>query len=176
MTAGRPLEVLAVCSGNICRSPLLEKLLARALAGTARVRSAGTLGLSGYPPYHVCAALAPEFGVDLDDFQSTPLDEELLSTADFVLVLEKRHRSHIQSIYGEHPGLFLVSEFLPPSYQRQLRFTGHDAATIRQGSTIPDPMGRPSAEVRPVLEILELAAQGFVAWLEERRRTQLPVV
>ncbi len=45
--SSRPLHVTFVCSGNICRSPMAEKMFAhqieeRGLAGLVRVSSAGT--------------------------------------------------------------------------------------------------------------------------------------
>ncbi len=161
-------SILAVCSGNICRSPVLEKLLQKALGDRAEVRSAGTLGLNGYPPYGVCEALATEFGVDLTDFTSTALSEELITGADFILVLERAHRRVVEQVHGLHRGLFMTSDFLPEDFERVLRFQRASApVTVVRGASIPDPMGTPPEEVRPVLEILQLAVDGFVAWLEE---------
>ncbi|MDQ3422084.1 MAG: low molecular weight phosphatase family protein, partial [Actinomycetota bacterium] len=45
--------MLVVCTGNICRSPLAERLLQRRLGDRAVVRSAGVQGLeaSAMDPY-----------------------------------------------------------------------------------------------------------------------------
>jgi protein-tyrosine phosphatase len=45
MTDGPRFRVIAICSGNVCRSPFLELLLGRALAdrGDLEVASAGTI-------------------------------------------------------------------------------------------------------------------------------------
>ncbi|PYP07732.1 MAG: hypothetical protein DMD59_14365 [Gemmatimonadetes bacterium] len=52
----RPATVLAVCHGNICRSPFAAALLGRELAGFGiAVQSAGFLGFNRPPPAEAMA-------------------------------------------------------------------------------------------------------------------------
>ena len=75
-------QLLFVCSGNTCRSPMAEacfKVLAQAhgLDGLI-VKSAGTGAIKGAPAsYQACEAVK-EIGGDLRDFSSTPLSFEIL--------------------------------------------------------------------------------------------------
>ncbi|CUR57615.1 putative Protein-tyrosine-phosphatase [metagenome] len=120
-----PLEVLFVCTANICRSPVME-LLAREMAGEgARVTfaSAGTHGYDDHP-------LNPDMAVTLTpglggEFRSRRLTREILAEADLVLTAEGSHRTHI---LDEQPQL-----------HRKVFTLGQFAATIAQ---IPGLTGR----------------------------------
>ena len=50
-------SILAVCTGNVCRSPAVERLLASKLGPTVSVSSAGTHALVGHPISEPMAAL-----------------------------------------------------------------------------------------------------------------------
>lgn len=90
-------RVLHVCTGNICRSPMAEHLMRRALndagAGRVVVESAGTWGHTGSPmePYAL-AALAAR-GVDGADFRARELAAEHVAGADLVLAATREHRA-----------------------------------------------------------------------------------
>ena len=49
--------ILTVCTGNLCRSPAAERLLASKLGPTVKVSSAGTHALVGQPISEPMAAL-----------------------------------------------------------------------------------------------------------------------
>ena len=59
VTAGRPFTVLAVCTGNICRSPAVERLLVAELGpgSDVHVVSAGVGAVVGAPISPPMAAL-----------------------------------------------------------------------------------------------------------------------
>ena len=50
-------SILTVCTGNICRSPAVERLLTRKLGPTVSVSSAGTHALVGHPIAEPMASL-----------------------------------------------------------------------------------------------------------------------
>ena len=52
-----PFSILVVCTGNVCRSPAAERLLASKLGSTVQVASAGTHALVGQPISEPMAAL-----------------------------------------------------------------------------------------------------------------------
>lgn len=98
MTAPAPgFRVLHVCTGNICRSPMAERLMVLGLAQRSltdvEVTSAGTWGHSGSPMEpHALTTLA-EYGVDGEDFRARELVAEHVVAADLVLAATREHRA-----------------------------------------------------------------------------------
>jgi protein-tyrosine phosphatase len=90
------LEILTVCTGNICRSPLAEQLLRLRLAPLpVVVRSAGTYDLEGEPMTPESARLAAGLGVPAEDsasHRSHHLTERDLVSPDLVLTMTRAHR------------------------------------------------------------------------------------
>jgi len=85
--------VLVVCTGNICRSPAVQHLLARSLDASVSVTSAGTRGLPGWPVDDRMASRLGADGVDVAGFRSRPLTARLMEDADLVLALTGAHRA-----------------------------------------------------------------------------------
>jgi protein-tyrosine phosphatase len=85
-------RVLVVCTGNVCRSPYLERILRRDLTGTRiLVGSAGTGALVGKPMDLTSAALLEAKGLRGDDFVARALTPELVRDADLVIGAAREH-------------------------------------------------------------------------------------
>ncbi|MBA5248009.1 MAG: low molecular weight phosphotyrosine protein phosphatase [Gammaproteobacteria bacterium] len=86
-------NILMVCVGNICRSPMAEALLRDRLAQKKEVQiaSAGVGALVGHGADATAQALMLEQGIDISTHKARQLDGELLSEYDLVLVMEKGH-------------------------------------------------------------------------------------
>ena len=99
---GRRYHVSFVCSGNICRSPIAEKVFAReveqaGLADRVRVTSAGTGSWHvGDPADARAAALLAEHGYE-DTHVARQLDDELLD-ADLLVALDAGHLRALRRI------------------------------------------------------------------------------
>lgn len=109
-------QLLFVCSGNTCRSPMAEacfKVLAQAhgLDGLI-VKSAGTGAIKGAPAsYQACEAVK-EIGGDLRNFSSTPLSFELVDKSDLIIAMTAGHRAEILRRYPAAAGkVRLLLEF-----------------------------------------------------------------
>lgn len=92
--------ILTVCTGNVCRSPLLERLLQREVdaelgGGAVAVRSAGTQALVGRAMDDRSADLLRELGGDPSGFTARALDEKLVEQAALVLTATPEHRSRV---------------------------------------------------------------------------------
>jgi protein-tyrosine phosphatase len=85
-------SILAVCTGNVYRSPAVERLLASKLGPTVTVGSAGTHALVGHPTAQPMASLLPDGGVDPDAFETRRLSEEMLKNADLILSMTRAQR------------------------------------------------------------------------------------
>lgn len=87
-----PFRVLAICTGNLFRSPAAEFLLREALPAGIAVVSAGTRARPGMPVDPEMAVLLERVGLDTRGFRSRPLTGEDVRAADLVLGLTRAHR------------------------------------------------------------------------------------
>ncbi|WP_246204416.1 low molecular weight phosphatase family protein [Streptomyces tailanensis] len=91
-------RVLFVCTGNLHRSPLAERLLTARLAaspgtsGGFRVSSAGTVAMAGTPMDPAAATLLVELGGDPRGALARRLTTALVEDADLVLGAAAEHR------------------------------------------------------------------------------------
>lgn len=99
MTTPPPFRILTVCTGNICRSPMAERLLQHGLdqvsPGAFEVRSAGTGALVGHAIEPHVEGFIRVMGASADDFVSRQLTPAILKEQDLVLALTRKHRSRI---------------------------------------------------------------------------------
>jgi len=94
-----PFSILAVCTGNICRSPAVERLLASKLGPTVTVSSAGTHALVGYPISDPMAALLMDKGFEPHPFAARRLTEHMLKDADLVLTMTRAQRGLVVELW-----------------------------------------------------------------------------
>jgi protein-tyrosine phosphatase len=95
-----------VCTGNICRSPMAERLavvgLAERLGQDAErfeVTSAGTFGLLGNPMEPFAAQVLESLGGNPAGFVARRLDSDLVAAADLVTTATLEHRSIAVSLH-----------------------------------------------------------------------------
>jgi protein-tyrosine phosphatase len=132
-----PFSILAVCTGNVCRSPAVERLLASKLGPTVIVSSAGTHALIGHPISDPMAGLEPA------PFEARRLSEQMLKEADLVLTMTRDQRG-------------LVVELLPAAVRRA--FTLREFARLLSAvDPAALPAGPPAERLRAAIP---LAAAG----------------
>lgn len=128
-----PRRLIFVCSGNICRSPMAERIfMARARQRGHKVMalSMGTLGIHGRSAPREAIEACREIGVELDGHASQGLSAGLLGHAGAILVMETKHRDAIIALdTGLADRTELLGSYAP------------DAAT--GGLEIDDPIGQP---------------------------------
>jgi protein-tyrosine phosphatase len=96
-------NLLVVCVGNICRSPVGERLLQAALPQT-KVTSAGIAALVGHSADETAAAVAAANGISLDGHVSRQLTSELGASQDLILVMEAGHKHEIAKRFPQLSG------------------------------------------------------------------------
>ena len=80
-------NILVVCMGNICRSPIAERILQKKLPGH-RVSSAGINALAGKDADFQAIKTALKHGVVVAGHTARQLTPEMCNAADLILVME----------------------------------------------------------------------------------------
>ena len=139
-------SVLVVCVGNICRSPLGERVLAERLPGL-RIASAGLAAVVGQGADASAALVAAEIGVDLGGHVARQLTAEIGSAHDLILVMEPGHRDEVFRRFPSLSGRVMLFD----------QWTG--------GQGVPDPYGKPLDVHRKTRALIVAAAEPWIARL-----------
>ncbi|MDK9699248.1 MAG: Sua5/YciO/YrdC/YwlC family protein [bacterium] len=98
------LNVLILCTGNICRSAMAEHLLRAKLQHEKhphiKVKSAGTATMGGSAVLPQTEAVLSEIGIDVTHHRSQPVTRKLISEADIILGMT---REHLDAIWDRLP-------------------------------------------------------------------------
>jgi protein-tyrosine phosphatase len=92
----RKFTILAVCTANICRSPVIEILLRQRLDPDRFViGSAGTQGWRNAPVDSMVVLELERLGARADGFASRILTDDLIEDADLILTAARDHRADV---------------------------------------------------------------------------------
>ena len=123
--ACRPLDIqsvrsiLILCHGNKLRSPLVEALLRKYLAGSANTArlSVCSAGLIDHPEERADERgriVAREFGVSLDDHKPRRVTPKLLEEADVIFIMDHLNEARIRVSYPNVTGkTFYLGAYSP---------------------------------------------------------------
>jgi protein-tyrosine-phosphatase len=150
------MDILVVCTGNICRSPmaegLLRQMLSRKQKTNVHIHSAGTHGLDDQPAAPFAVQAAAEMGIDISGHRARSLDRDMVAKADLILVMEPFHRE-------------IVARVVPREETDKLRLLA-DFERPRQSDTIDDPYTRSLKIYRACLKRIQHCLAGVVHDLE----------
>lgn len=130
-------SVLAVCIGNICRSPAAEVLLRQRLPGL-QVASAGLQALDGYGIDPMMRQVLQAAGAEPGAHSARTLAPWMLAQASLVLVMDTAQKQHIERQYPAARGrVFRLGEPLgldiPDPYRQDRETFERVHALIDQG-------------------------------------------
>ncbi len=152
------LHVTFVCSGNICRSPMAEKMFAhqiseRGLGDVVRVTSAGTGNWHAGAGADVRTKRVLRDHGYPTDHRAAQVDDDHLS-ADLVIALGRNHQRLLRQLGVDDSRLRLLRSFDP-----------------RSGAHTPDvedPYYGDHSDFETAFVVIEAALPGLHAWVDER--------
>ena len=150
-------KVLFVCTANVCRSPMAEKLFARAVENSSLTQkivsySAGLSAMDGDKASQNSMDACEEIGVDISDHRSAGLTRTSLEDASAIFCMTESHRALI-NMYFELPPrypIFLMREFIEG-----------------ESKELPDPYGQDIDVYRQCRDRMLEAMPSLINWVEK---------
>ncbi|WP_262365921.1 low molecular weight phosphotyrosine protein phosphatase [Gordonia sp. OPL2] len=168
-------SVLFVCTGNICRSPIGERVLARMAerAGVAvSSSSAGVGAMNGHAMHPYAVEVLDEHGYDATAFESRYLRPPILQGVDLVLCMTRDHRAGAQQLLPVRwKRMFTVTEFaelidiVDGSTLDEIIAARSRIDTNSAHLDIKDPMGRPKEDFERVFGEIEPHVATIASWV-----------
>ena len=149
-------NVLFVCTGNICRSPIAEGLFRRLLGNRKEIEvaSAGVHAVRGQPPSLYAVQVCEEEGVDIGGLRSQPLTGALVDRATHIFAMTGAHLETIQMLFPQGAEKsFLLREFEEPG------------TTVWRD--VPDPIGLGREVYEDCTRIIKNALPSVLAFVEQ---------
>lgn len=154
----RSFQILFVCTGNSCRSPLAEGLMKKKVADLGlsdiQVSSAGVACLDGMRAAENAVLAAKESGADINRHRTRSVHSAMITGSDLTVVMEPRHKQEVLDLVPEARGrVFLLTELGSPPGDRGIK----------------DPIGEPLEAYRACRDEIARCLDGVVAKIKELR-------
>jgi protein-tyrosine phosphatase len=158
----QPYRICVVCLGNICRSPMAERVLAAqlgpaGLAGRVVVDSAGTGDWHvGEPMDSRARAELSRRGYDAGGHEARQIQPDWLEDYDLLLAMDRSNLAGLAELAVGKPGLA----------GRIMLLRAFDPAAAG-GAEVPDPYYGRADDYAEVFDLVAAAAKGLVSRLSE---------
>ncbi|MDO6407408.1 protein tyrosine phosphatase [Pantoea phytobeneficialis] len=139
-------SILVICTGNICRSPIAERLLRRAMPHK-KIDSAGVGALVGHPADPAAERVAIKHGVTLKGHSGTKFESAMGRNYELLLVMEKEHLEQISR--------------RAPELRGKTMLLGHWI----NDKEIPDPYHKSDEAFESVYQLIDQACQHWASKL-----------
>ena len=160
MSSDKPISVLFICMGNICRSPTAEGVFRHLVAeegldASISTDSAGTHAYHvGEPPDRRARAAAERRGISLDGITARRVSDDDFDRFDYVIAMDRDN-------------LALLNQQADPAHHPKIRlFLEYSSA---HEDEVPDPYYGGAAGFERVLDLVEDASRGLLETLRKDR-------
>lgn len=138
-------NILMICTGNICRSPMAEYYLKQQLAMSSqsldiKVHSAGVGAVIDHPATDEAQTVLKKYNIECLEHRGRQINKQIIEESDLILAAEKGHK-------------YNVLQSFPTACGKIHR--------ICENTDIPDPFRRP---MRSFENALEMIIQGLNSW------------
>ena len=158
------INVLFVCLGNICRSPLAEGVF-RELVKTRKLDTQISCDSAGTHSYHIGALpdprsrrVAADYGIQLTH-RGRKLSSEDFANFGYIVAMDESNLENIQTLFRRSTGLQMSDDRL---------FLYRDFDPQADTSDVPDPYYEDITAFEEVYQIVERCGQNFLQYLIER--------
>ena len=164
MVGADPVRVVFVCWGNICRSPMAERVAERmaaekGLTGVEFTSAATSREELGAPIDERAETVLREHGYRVDGHKAHQITREEIDDADLVIAMEDIHVTRMMGLAREARNVSLLTDYDPGA---------------EPGSGVPDPWYGTADGFYDTLTAVEAAMPGVldrVRELQEKSRT-----
>ena len=158
----RPVKVLFVCMGNICRSPTAEAVFRHYVeeAQLGRLILADSAGTHDYhvgaPPDERAQAAAARRGYDLSALRARQVTRKDFLEFDYLLAMDEVN-------------LKALRRLCPAEHHEKLQLLGEYCSGAIAGCAVPDPYYGAEEDFEHVLDLTEEAAQRLLRHIRAAR-------
>jgi len=153
-------QILFLCTGNICRSPMAEGIFKKYLAEKLccrvddldsigyKVTSAGIIGMSGFPASDEAVTACATKGIDIRAHRNRGLSEELINESDFIYAMGQ---VHLRKILDLRPDAASKCVLLAQGLKiagRKMNANSEKASRLRKRNANLERSGPPRRETR----------------------------
>nr|SCA96169.1 protein tyrosine phosphatase [Klebsiella pneumoniae] len=139
-------SILVICTGNICRSPIAERLLRKAMPAKI-IDSAGVGALVDKPADASAQRVSKKYGLSLDGHKGRQFTGSLGRNYQLILVMEQQQLEQVSRIAPEARGKTML--------------LGHWLG----GKEIPDPYKKSDEAFESVFQLINRACNEWAAKL-----------
>ena len=116
-------NVLFVCTGNICRSPMAEYLFLSRIGPNApwKAHSAGLAAVDGLPASRTAIEVMDEVGLNIRKHSSRELTNELIDEATTILVMTSAHAAELKQRFPKaRDRVYLLGSFNKDAKEKEI--------------------------------------------------------
>lgn len=123
------MNILFICTGNTCRSPMAEgylrNLVERSGEKNIAVLSAGLMAMPGQPASPYSIEILKEQGIDIESHRSRNVERSFVEASTWVLTMTESHKQMLIHQFPEFTDkIKTLSEFIGESGEIQDPFGG----------------------------------------------------